>query len=125
MKVTAMRDSRDLRSLLTVKLFSDLKAYEFEMKEIKDEKEEESKTRALVSEPRKSRSTKKSINNLLTDEQFAMFVMKFKRFMKKEALTSKKPYNLPSRRQGRPQSSKDIVLCYNYRQPGMVVKIAS
>ncbi|XP_031108643.1 uncharacterized protein LOC116013129 [Ipomoea triloba] len=59
MKVTAMRDHRDLRMLSTEKLFSDLKAYEFEMKAKVEEEDHEVRNSTLMAEPSTSRKFKK------------------------------------------------------------------
>ncbi|XP_031099872.1 uncharacterized protein LOC116004080 [Ipomoea triloba] len=59
MKVTAMRDHRDLKTLSTDKLFSDLKAYEFEMKARMEEEREERNNALVVEQPSTSRKFKK------------------------------------------------------------------
>ncbi|XP_031095135.1 uncharacterized protein LOC115999425 [Ipomoea triloba] len=118
MKVTAMRDHRDLRTLTTDKLFSNIKAYEFEMKaKVEDEREE--RTTVLIAEQPSSLRSVDDIN-FMTDEQFSLFVRKFKKFMRKN--------NFKRPTQGNQGSSsrkprKEIVeentnLCYNCRRPG-------
>ncbi|XP_031106188.1 uncharacterized protein LOC116010825 [Ipomoea triloba] len=100
MKVTAMRDHRDLKTVSTDKLFSDLKAYEFEMKS-KLEEEREERTTALVAEqPSNSR--------------------KFKKFMWKNNFnnSSQRNQGSSSRRPRREFSDDNTNLCYNCRKPG-------
>ncbi|KAL8534689.1 hypothetical protein ACS0TY_010642 [Phlomoides rotata] len=48
MKVVAMRESKDLSKITTFELFSDLKAYEFDINRRKDEETPSSKVTALV-----------------------------------------------------------------------------
>lgn len=50
-KVTAMRDHRDLRTLSTNKLFSKLKAYEFEMLSPSKEDDKENGSTLVVEQP--------------------------------------------------------------------------
>ncbi|XP_031116555.1 uncharacterized protein LOC116020214 [Ipomoea triloba] len=100
MKVTAMRDHRDLKVVSTDKLFSDLKAYEFEMKS-KLEEEREERTTALVAEqPSNS--------------------WKFKKFMRKNNFnnSSQRNQGSSSRRPRREFSDDNTNLCYNCRKPG-------
>ncbi|XP_019175585.1 PREDICTED: uncharacterized protein LOC109170903 [Ipomoea nil] len=96
MNVTAMRDHRDLKTLSTDKLFSDLKAYEFEMKS-RTEEEREEKNNALVAEqPSTSR--------------------KFKRFMRKNNHKSF-PKASTSRRHKKETLEDNSNLYYNCRKP--------
>ncbi|WP_192819805.1 hypothetical protein, partial [Escherichia coli] len=80
MKVTAMRDSKDLRTYSTEKLISDLKAHEFEMIEEKEDVPEERTTTALTASTSKVNDFDPSI--LLSDEYMAAFARRFKKFMK-------------------------------------------
>ncbi|XP_031121052.1 uncharacterized protein LOC116024300 [Ipomoea triloba] len=118
MKVTAIKPLLRKKYLSTDKLFSDLKAYEFEMKaKVEDEREE--RTTALITEQPSSLRSVDDIN-FMTDEQFSLFVRKFKKFMRKN--------NFKRPTQGNQGSSsrkprKEIVeentnLCYNCRRPG-------
>ncbi|XP_031131738.1 uncharacterized protein LOC116033121 [Ipomoea triloba] len=118
MKVTAMRDHRDLKTVSTDKLFSDLKAYEFEMKS-KLEEEREERTTALVAE-QPSNSRLVGNNDFLSDEQFALLVRKFKKFMWKNNFnnSSQRNQGSSSRRPRREFSDDNTNLCYNCRKPG-------
>ncbi|XP_019183632.1 PREDICTED: uncharacterized protein LOC109178452 [Ipomoea nil] len=97
MKFTAMRDHRDLKTLSTDKLFSDLKAYEFEMKS-RTEEEHGEKNNALVAE---QPSTPR----------------KFKRFMRKNNHKNF-PKASTSRRHKKETMEENLNLCYNCRKPG-------
>lgn len=66
MKVTTIRDHRDLRTLSTVKLLSDLKAYEFEMKTQNDEEKEEKNSALVVEQPSILSMSSDKFNDLLT-----------------------------------------------------------
>ncbi|XP_031127572.1 uncharacterized protein LOC116029664 [Ipomoea triloba] len=129
MKVVAMRDHRDLKTTSTTQIFSDLKAYEFEKEALNDE-EPETRNIALVASQQPSSSTVRSIPNpssdLFTDDQFALFMRKFKRFMRKNQSydSADKSRRSKHRSHDKPSGSKTReneevqMLCYNCRKPG-------
>ncbi|XP_019173495.1 PREDICTED: uncharacterized protein LOC109169051 [Ipomoea nil] len=124
MKVIAMRDNRDMKTTSTAKIFSDLKAYEFEH-EPKDAKEPETRNIALVANQQASISHKSKSNycEFLSDEQFALFVRKMKRFMKKNNFQDSQRSGHRRQHESSPQTSKpeasdSQLLCYNCRKPG-------
>ncbi|XP_019189721.1 PREDICTED: uncharacterized protein LOC109184129 [Ipomoea nil] len=103
-----MRDHRDLRMLST-------DAYEFEMKtRIEDERDE--RTSALMAE---QPSTSISVRNsdFLSDEQFALFVRKVKKFMKRNNVKNS-PQASSSRRLRKEPLAYNTNVCYNCRKPG-------
>ncbi|CAH9114484.1 unnamed protein product [Cuscuta europaea] len=115
MKVTAMRDSKDLRTYSTEKLISDLKSYEFEMSEEEKEEVEDRTTTALT-------ASTSQVNNfypstLLTDEYMAVFARKFRKFMKPKDGRSPSSSRKPHQKTKSSESSGEL-LCYNCRQPG-------
>ncbi|XP_031099811.1 uncharacterized protein LOC116004010 [Ipomoea triloba] len=127
MKVVAMRDHRDLKTTSTTQIFSDLKAYEFE-KEALTEEEPEARNVALVASQQLSSSTVKSNSNpsdLFTNDQFSLFMRKFKRFMRKNQThdNSGKSRTSKHRNADKPSGSKTRdteevqMLCYNCRKP--------
>ncbi|XP_019155251.1 PREDICTED: uncharacterized protein LOC109152131 [Ipomoea nil] len=101
-----MRDHQDLKITQMTKIFSDLNAYEFEHepKEI-----EETETRNIAR----------------SDEQFALFLHKFKRFIRKNNFQELQTFPSSSNQrhtERTPQSSNQgtvdaKVLCYNCRKP--------
>ncbi|XP_031112005.1 uncharacterized protein LOC116015977 [Ipomoea triloba] len=99
-KVTAMRDHMDLKVVSTDKPFSDLKAYEFEMKSKLEEEREERTTTLVAEQPSNSR--------------------KFKKFMRKNNFnnSSQRYQRSSSRRPRREVSDDNTNLCYNCRKPG-------
>ncbi|XP_031104947.1 uncharacterized protein LOC116009902 [Ipomoea triloba] len=108
MKVVAMRDHRDLKTMSTTQIFSDLKAYEFE-KEAQNDEELETRNIALVANHQSSSSTPR-----------------FKRFMQKNQSydnsdkTRRTKYRNNDKTSGSRTHEKDEiqVLCYNCRKPG-------
>ncbi|XP_019171359.1 PREDICTED: uncharacterized protein LOC109166916 [Ipomoea nil] len=124
MKVTAKRDHRDMKTTSTSKIFSDLKAYEFEH-EPKELEEPDIRNVALVANQQTSTSNRSTSNssNFLSDEQYAMFVRKMKRFMRKnnfqdfQRSSSRRQHErspLPSRQ----ETVEFQMLCYNCRKTG-------
>ncbi|XP_031127580.1 uncharacterized protein LOC116029672 [Ipomoea triloba] len=135
MKVVAMRDHRDLKTTSTTQIFSDLKAYEFEKETLNDE-EPETRNIALIANHQPSSSTPRSNTNsspdLFTDDQFALFMRKFKRFMRKFKRFMRKnqsydnsdkarraKYRSSDKTSGSRTQEKDEtqMLCYNCRKP--------
>ncbi|XP_019176882.1 PREDICTED: uncharacterized protein LOC109172188 [Ipomoea nil] len=130
MKVTAMKDHRNLKSVQTSKIFSDLKAYEFEH-EPKVSEEPELRNIALVAsqQPSTSSRSKSNPSDFLSDEQFTLFVRKLKRFMRKnnfqdsQASPSSSNRKYPERSDDRSNNFKRRepeeaqMLCYNCRKP--------
>ncbi|XP_019173814.1 PREDICTED: uncharacterized protein LOC109169386 [Ipomoea nil] len=124
MKVTAMRDHRDMKTTSTNKIFSDLKVYEFEH-EPKELEEPEIRNVALMANQQASTSNRSTSNscNFLSDEQYALFVRKMKRFMRKNNFQD---FQRPSSRRQhersplppRQESTDSQMLCYNCRKPG-------
>ena len=122
MKVITMRDHRDLKNTTTDQLFRDLKAFEFEMFP-RDEDVVDRRNVALVAEqPSTSSRSDPKPTNILSDEQFALFMRKFRKYMKKtpESNTSSPS---SSRRKNERFTSKRTEeenqgLCYNCRRPG-------
>ncbi|XP_019160883.1 PREDICTED: uncharacterized protein LOC109157431 [Ipomoea nil] len=105
MKVTAMRDHRDMKTTSTTKIFSDLKAYEFEH-EPKDADEPETRNVALVANQQASTSNRK-----------------MKRFMRKNNFQDFQRSGHRRKHESSPQTSKQEtsdsqLLCYNCRKPG-------
>ncbi|XP_019158569.1 PREDICTED: uncharacterized protein LOC109155339 [Ipomoea nil] len=124
MKVIAMRDNRDMKTTSTTKIFSDLKAYEFEH-EPKDAEEPETRNIALVANQQASTSNRSKSNSceFLSDEQFALFVRKMKRFMRKNNFqdsqrSGHRRQNENSPQTSKPETSDSQLLCYNCRKPG-------
>ncbi|XP_019155253.1 PREDICTED: uncharacterized protein LOC109152133 [Ipomoea nil] len=124
MKVTAMRDHRDMKTTNTTKIFSDLKAYEFEH-EPKDADEPETRNVALVANQQASTSNRSKSNSceFLSDEQYALFVRKMKRFMRKNNFQDFQRSGHRRKHESSPQTSKQETsdsqfLCYNCRKPG-------
>ncbi|XP_031112035.1 uncharacterized protein LOC116016007 [Ipomoea triloba] len=129
MKVVAMRDHRDLKTTSTTKIFSDLKAYKFE-KETQNDEEPETRNIALVANHQPSSSTPRSNTNpsfdFFTDDQLALFMRKFKRFMRKNQSYDnsdkmrRTKYRSNDKASGSRTHEKDEiqVLCYNCRKPG-------
>lgn len=89
MKVTTIRDHRDMRMLSTNKLFGDLKAYEFEMLSQPKEDENENSSALVTDQPSTSYRSKDKLNNLLSNELFAMVVRNFRKFMGKNIMQMK------------------------------------
>ncbi|XP_019177731.1 PREDICTED: uncharacterized protein LOC109172936 [Ipomoea nil] len=124
MKVIAMRDHRDMKTTSTNKIFSDLKACEFEH-ESKESEELEIRNVALVANQQASTSNRSTSNscNFLFDEQYALFVRKMKRFMQKNNFQD---FQRPSSRRQHERSSlpprqetmDSQMLCCNCRKPG-------
>ncbi|XP_019150173.1 PREDICTED: uncharacterized protein LOC109146979 [Ipomoea nil] len=105
MKVIAMRDSRDMKTMSTAKIFSDLKAYEFEH-EPKDAEESETRNVALVANQSASTSNRK-----------------MKRFMRKNNFQDSHRSGPRKQHESSPQTSKaetsdSQLLCYNCQKPG-------
>lgn len=98
-KVTTMRDHKDLRTLSTDKLFSDLKAYDFEMLSQLEEDDNEKSSALVANQPSTSHKSKDKLNNILSDEKFAMFVKKFLKLMKKNNMKTKESSMTPSRKE--------------------------
>ncbi|XP_019198172.1 PREDICTED: uncharacterized protein LOC109191999 [Ipomoea nil] len=124
MKVIAMRDNRDMKTTSTVKIFSDLKAYEFEH-EPKDAEEPEARNIALVANQQGSTSNRSKSNSgeFLSDEQYALFVRKMKRFMRKNNFqdshrSGHRKQHESSPQTSKPETSDSQMLCYNCRKPG-------
>ncbi|XP_019157180.1 PREDICTED: uncharacterized protein LOC109153771 [Ipomoea nil] len=127
MKLTAMRDHRDLKSIQTTKIFSDLKAYEFE-NEPKEIEEPETINIALADSKQTSTSNRSNSNpsEFLSDEQFSLFVRTFKRFIRKNKFQKLQTFPSSSNRRQAERSSypkkteteEAQVLCYNCRKPG-------
>ncbi|XP_031124385.1 uncharacterized protein LOC116027100 [Ipomoea triloba] len=129
MKVVAMRDHRDLKTTSTTQIFSDLKAYEFE-KETQNDEEPETRNIALVANNQPSSSTPRSNTNpssdFFTDDQLALFMRRFKRFMRKNQSYDnsdkmrRTKYRSNDKASGSRTHEKDEiqVLCYNCRKPG-------
>ncbi|XP_019151906.1 PREDICTED: uncharacterized protein LOC109148626 [Ipomoea nil] len=124
MKVTAMRDHRDMKTTSTRKIFSDLKAYEFEHEQ-KELEETEIRNVALVANQQPSTSNRSTSNssNFLSDEQYAMFVRKMKRFIRKNNFqdfqrSSSRSQHERSQLPPRQETVDSQMLCYNCRKPG-------
>lgn len=83
MKVMTMRDHRDLKAIHTSQIFSDFRAYEFEREPRCEDNESKSVALVIVQQPSTYSRSNSNSSDFLTDEQFAMFVRKFKRFMRK------------------------------------------
>ncbi|XP_019183756.1 PREDICTED: uncharacterized protein LOC109178675 [Ipomoea nil] len=123
-KVIAMRDNRDMKTTSTAKIFSDLKAYEFEH-EPKDVEESETRNVALVASQQATNSNRSKSNSceFLSDEQYALFVRKMKRFMRKDNFQDSHRSGHRKQHESSPQTSKgetpdSQLLCYNCRKPG-------
>ncbi|XP_019166868.1 PREDICTED: uncharacterized protein LOC109162635 [Ipomoea nil] len=119
-----MRDHRDMKTTSTTKIFSDLKAYEFEH-EPKDADEPETRNVALVANQQASTSNRSKSNSceFLSDEQYALFVRKMKRFMRKNNFQYFQRSRHRRQHESSPQTSKQEtsnsqLLCYNCRKPG-------
>lgn len=82
-KATAMRDHRNLNTPSIDKLFNDLKAYEFAMLSKLEDDDKENGSTLIAEQPSTSHRSNEKLNNLLSDEQFTMFVRKFQKFMRK------------------------------------------
>ncbi|XP_019195720.1 PREDICTED: uncharacterized protein LOC109189564 [Ipomoea nil] len=124
MKVIAMRDNRDMKTTSTAKIFSDLKAYEFEH-EPKDVEESETRNVALVANQQATTSNRSKSNSceFLSDEQYALFVRKMKRFMRKNNFqdshrSGHRKQHESSPQTSKPETSDSQLLCYNCRKPG-------
>ncbi|XP_019184819.1 PREDICTED: uncharacterized protein LOC109179781 [Ipomoea nil] len=124
MKVIAMRDNRDMKTTSTAKIFSDLKAYEFEH-EPKDVEESETRNVALVASQQTTSSNRSKSNScdFLSDEQYALFVRKMKRFMRKNNFQDSHRSGHRKQHESSPQTAKaetsdSQLLCYNCRKPG-------
>ncbi|KAL6568829.1 hypothetical protein OROHE_003570 [Orobanche hederae] len=131
-KTTAMRVSCNLNEISTFDIFSDLKAFEYDID--RREKAEESPGRttalAVVSERRhsagpcmskSSKSMSKKVadsNDNLSEDEMALLMHKFKKFINKSGKTPYKPKLLPSKVSNELPLTSDSNLCYNYRQPG-------
>ncbi|XP_031108440.1 uncharacterized protein LOC116012909 [Ipomoea triloba] len=128
MKVIAMRDHRDLKTMSTTQISSDLKAYEFE-KEALMEEEPEARNVALIANQQPSSSTIRSNSNpsdLFIDDQLALFMRKFKRFMRKNQPHDNSSKQRTSRHRHadkpsglRTRDAEEVqMLCYNCRKLG-------
>ncbi|XP_019154325.1 PREDICTED: uncharacterized protein LOC109150803 [Ipomoea nil] len=124
MKVIAMRDNRDMKTTSTTKIFSDLKAYEFEH-EPKDVEESETRNVALVANQQSTTSNRSKSNSceFLSDEQYDLFVRKMKRFMRKNNFqdshrSGHRKQHESSPQTSKPETSDSQLLCYNCRKPG-------
>ncbi|XP_019172506.1 PREDICTED: uncharacterized protein LOC109167890 [Ipomoea nil] len=127
MKVTAMRDHKDLKIVQSSQIFSDMKAYEFKHK---PKSSEESKTRniALAANQQPATSSRSNSNpsDFLSDEQFALFVQKFKRFIRKNNFqefqtspnSSSQSFTERSSHHMKQDQEEAQVVCYNCRKPG-------
>ncbi|XP_019151937.1 PREDICTED: uncharacterized protein LOC109148657 [Ipomoea nil] len=124
MKVIAMRENRDMKTTSTTKIFSDLKEYEFEH-ELKDVEKSETRNVALVASQQATNSNKSKSNSseFLSDEQYALFVRKMKRFMRKNNFQDSHRSGHRKQHESSPQTSKaetpdSQLLCYNCHKPG-------
>ncbi|XP_019184498.1 PREDICTED: uncharacterized protein LOC109179453 [Ipomoea nil] len=98
MKVIAMRDNRDMKTTSTAKIFSDLKAYEFEHGP-KDAEESETRNIALMANQSASTSNRK--NNFQDSHRSGH---------------RKQHENSPQT--SKAETTDSQLLCYNYRKPG-------
>ncbi|XP_031101742.1 uncharacterized protein LOC116005636 [Ipomoea triloba] len=129
MKVVAMRNHREIKTTSTTQIFSDLKAYEFE-KETQNDEEPETRNITLVANHQSSSSTPRSNTNpssdFFTNDQLALFMRRFKRFMRKNQSYDnsdkmrRTKYRSNDKTSGSRTHEKDEtqVLCYNCRKPG-------
>ncbi|GAB2292592.1 hypothetical protein Dimus_038213 [Dionaea muscipula] len=128
MKVTAMRETKNLSTTTTFQLFSDLKTYEFELINQKKPKVNNQSVPALVApqvtpQPSKAEEKKEDKKEDL-HEQMALLMKKFKKFSK----YSKRYHKGESSRRYKRREDEDKEdqwknkegqsLCYNCRRPG-------
>ncbi|KAL8524302.1 hypothetical protein ACS0TY_014033 [Phlomoides rotata] len=105
MKVISMRESKDLSKITTFELFSDLKAYEFDIDRRKDEETPSSKVTTLVA----------TESNLVADSEYeqdelALFIKKFRKFVKGGKSTWKKNPSKPTAEGKDSKTPKGITL---------------
>ncbi|XP_019184984.1 PREDICTED: uncharacterized protein LOC109179964 [Ipomoea nil] len=127
MKVAVMRDHQDMKTISSMKIFSDLKAHEFEH-EPKESDEAETRNIALVAnqQPSTSNRSKSNPSDFLSDEQFALFVRRMKWSIRKNNFQEQQKFQSPSNRrqyEKSPQASTQEtidgqMLCYNCQKPG-------
>ncbi|GAB2297724.1 hypothetical protein Dimus_031811 [Dionaea muscipula] len=116
MKVTAMRETKNLTTTTIFQLFSDLKAYEFEFQNQDIPKTNPQAVQALAASSQKSKD--KGKEDLY--EQMALLIKKFKKFSRytkkfhKEE-SSRRPYK-QDRDEEDEKKKEDRALCYNFKK---------
>ncbi|KAL8473754.1 hypothetical protein ACS0TY_030559 [Phlomoides rotata] len=123
MKVVAMRESKDLSKISTFELFSDLKAFEFDIDRRKDKETPSSKITALVASTAESSQV---VDPDSEQDELALFIKQFRKFVKGGKSYMKKS---SSKLTAEGKDSKALkgnnsnsYLCYNYRKPRHFIK---
>ncbi|KAL8473337.1 hypothetical protein ACS0TY_030241 [Phlomoides rotata] len=123
MKVVVMRESNDLSKITTFELFSDLKAFEFDIDRRKDEETPSSKVTALVASTVESGQTADSDSE---QDELALFIKQFRKFVKGGKSYLKKGSSKPTAEGKDFKASKGNTtngyLCYNCKKPGHFIK---
>ncbi|KAL8536698.1 hypothetical protein ACS0TY_012042 [Phlomoides rotata] len=123
MKVVAMRESKDLSRITTFELFSDLKAFEFDIERRKDEETPSSKVTTLIAPTAESGQAADSDSE---QDELALFIKQFRKFVKGGKSYMKKGSSKPTAGGKDSKVSKGTptndYLCYNCRKPGHFIK---
>ncbi|GAB2283724.1 hypothetical protein Dimus_039623 [Dionaea muscipula] len=121
MKVTTMRETKNLTTTTTFQLFSNLKAYEFELQNQDQPKSNPQAVPALVVPESRSKKSESKGNEDL-HEQMALLMKKFKKFSRytkkfHKGKSSRRPYK-KDREEEDEKKKEDQALCYNCRKSG-------
>ncbi|KAL8469902.1 hypothetical protein ACS0TY_032679 [Phlomoides rotata] len=105
MKVVAMKESKDLSKITTFELFSDLKAFEFDIDRRKDEETSTSKVKTFVAATAKSNQAVESDDD--DQDELALFIKQFKKFVKWGRASWKKGQSKPIAEESEDEDSSD------------------
>ncbi|KAL8542500.1 hypothetical protein ACS0TY_003386 [Phlomoides rotata] len=123
MKVVAMRESKDLSNITIFELFSNLKAFEFDIDRRKDEETPSSKVTAFVASTAESGQATDSDSE---QDELTLFIKQFRKFVMGGKSYLKKGSSKPTAEGKDSKTSKgnniNGYLCYNCRKPGHFIK---
>lgn len=114
-KVTAILEARDLKKLEVNELIGSLTTHEYTLKRGEEESKQK-KSMALKAIPHESESDEDEENDN-TDEEIAMITRKFRKFLKKDKASPRKPFKKISNKD---TGKNDSLTCYKCRRPGHI-----